>query len=79
MALTGSDIVRVIGSGDLTVAEYYYANSTWISGGATLMSSLQTIIMGAILTNLSGDSLVVLGPLFGPCESQEGSLSVAIP
>jgi hypothetical protein len=79
VALTGSDTVRVTGSGDLTVAEYAYTNSTWLSGGATVVSNVQTIILGAISTNLSGDSLVVMGPLFGPCGSQNGSLSVAIP
>ena len=70
----GLTTVNVFGLSGATVASYTYATATWASGGTLPATNQMTIIFGSTTTNLSGDTLVVLGS-----GSFSGSISVSIP
>jgi len=70
----GLTTVNVLGLSGSVVATYTYATAVWATNGASPVSNQQTLIFGSTTSNLSGDTLVVLGT-----GSYSGSISVAIP
>ncbi|HTT35144.1 MAG TPA: archaellin/type IV pilin N-terminal domain-containing protein [Thermoplasmata archaeon] len=70
----GLTTVTVSGLSGSTVASYTYATAVWASGGTLAVSNQQTIIFGSTTSNLSGDTLVILGS-----GSFSGSISISIP
>ncbi|HTT35145.1 MAG TPA: archaellin/type IV pilin N-terminal domain-containing protein [Thermoplasmata archaeon] len=70
----GLTTVTVIGLSGSAVGTYTWATAVWATGGTTAVSNQMTIILGSTTSNLSGDTLIILGG-----GSFSGSISVSIP
>ena len=72
---TAGFTLNVVGITGSAVGTYAFATATWTSGGTTVVSSQQSIVLTSpAASSLSGDKLVVLG-----AGSFSGSISVSIP
>lgn len=72
----GSWTMSALSITGVSVATYSFASGTWTSGGTTIITSSQTIVLNSVSTSLSaqGDVLNVIGT-----GSFQGSISVTIP